>query len=1034
MDKTTILIVEDNEIVFSAIEAGLKHLGYSVIANVASGEDAIIKAGEINPDLILMDIELKGRMDGIETARIIQSSFDIPVIFLTAFADEEKIERAKLIMPYGYILKPFRTRDLKVSIEMALHVAKIKKEHKQMQESLKQKSMHLERTLEQLKSQNIFLQMLIDTLPISVFYKNTDGVYIGCNDSYAQLIGISKEKIIGKSVYDIFPKDLAEIYSEMDKKLFNEPGIQHYESQMENADGSRYDVLIRKSGYHDESGKVIGTIGIVVDLSDQKKAEEAIREREELLRQLFDNMKECVAVYKPIENGQNFVFVDFNTTGLLYGKKTKEQVIGKRVTDVFPGVAEFGLLDVFRNVYRTGVPQYHPLSMYKDNSIEIWVENYVFKLPSGLIVAIYQDTSDKKKVEENLKESEARYRTIIDNTKEGIILQEVSGRIVAWNKAAEQIFGISAQEALSHASMSRDWNTIHEDGSPFPGQEHPSMITLSTGMPCKDVVIGVKIPTKDIRWISVNTNPLFKENESKPYAVVITISDITERKKSESDLIKLSEAVNQTFEAVAIVGLDNIIEYANPSFEKLTGYFHDEVIGQSPFIHKCDQQDKEFFRNLLDNILEGKRWTGQILNKRKDGNLYTAECSISPVKTIDGRIVNFIWMMRDITKELDIEKKLAQAQKMEAIGTLAGGIAHDFNNILFPIVGYAEMALFDTPENSPLYHKLKEILSGAERAADLVKQILTFSRKSIQKPMPIKIHPIIKEVLKLMRSTLPKTIEIQQNICNKCGIVMADPTQIHQIAMNLITNAFHAMEENGGILKVTLEDIKIELEDFKDTAMLPGKYVCLSVEDTGIGMNNDVIEKIFDPYFTTKEDGKGTGLGLAVVHSIVAGYKGDIKVCSEPDKGSVFRVYLPSTTFKAEAGIDEVNEQTLTGSGHILIVDDEEEIVRMEKQLLELLGYQVTAQTGSAEALEIFRSKPDSFDLVISDMTMPHMTGIQLAKKLLEIRPDIPVIICTGYSSQYSEEKTRASGIYKFITKPIIMKDLALIIKEIIGK
>jgi len=369
---------------------------------------------------------------------------------------------------------------------------------------------------------------------------------------------------------------------------------------------------------------------------------------------------------------------------------------------------------------------------------------------------------------------------------------------------------------------------------------------------------------------------------------------------------------------------------------------------------------------------------------------------------------------------------------MESIGTLAGGIAHDFNNILYSIIGYTELALDDTEKETQLHDNLQELLVAAHRARDLVKQILTFSRQADRKLKPLKIQLVVREALKLIRSSLPSTIEIHQKISNTCGLVMADATQIHQVAMNLLTNAYHAMEHEGGKLGVTLKEVDLDVDDLKDPGMLAGSYVCLTVEDTGAGIDEYVIDRIFEPYFSTKEKDKGTGLGLAMVHGIVKSYGGNIRVYSEPGKGTAFHVYLPVIQTQAETKETRIISPVEGGKERILIVDDEEQIVRMTQQMLKRLGYHVTARTSSIEALEAFRATPDKFDLVITDMTMPNMTGVHLTQKLIEIKSGIPVIICTGFSEKISEHKASIMGIRGYVMKPVVRSELAKKIREVL--
>lgn len=381
------------------------------------------------------------------------------------------------------------------------------------------------------------------------------------------------------------------------------------------------------------------------------------------------------------------------------------------------------------------------------------------------------------------------------------------------------------------------------------------------------------------------------------------------------------------------------------------------------------------------------------------------------------------------------ERQLQQVLKIQAIGTLAGGIAHDFNNILFPIVGYTELTMDEVPEDSVVHKNLQEILKAANRAKDLVKQILTFSRQSDQERKPIKVQHIITEALRLLRASIPASIEIVHAIQDDCGPVMGDATQIHQVIMNLCTNAYQAMQDKGGKLELILTEIDIGYEEMIDKiGMQPGKHLRLLVKDEGCGMEASVLERIFEPYYTTKEQGKGTGLGLSVIHGIVKNHGGDINVKSTPGKGTIFQVYLPLIEDLDLASELEPNNGDIRGVERILLVDDEEQIVAMERQMLENMGYQVTARTDSQEALKVFAKNPQDFDLVITDMTMPYMTGDQLAQKMLDIEPDIPVILCTGFNEIITEEKALAMGIQKFVMKPVVKNDLATTIRSVLDQ
>jgi signal transduction histidine kinase/CheY-like chemotaxis protein len=420
-----------------------------------------------------------------------------------------------------------------------------------------------------------------------------------------------------------------------------------------------------------------------------------------------------------------------------------------------------------------------------------------------------------------------------------------------------------------------------------------------------------------------------------------------------------------------------------------------------------------------------------------DGHIFLI--TLQPI--IDSGYVNAYGL--DITnrrkaekEKMDLELHLSQKQKMEAIGTLAGGIAHDFNNILAAMQGYAELSLDDLPEDSSVRENIKLIMSCCDRATKLVKQILTFSRKDEQERQkePIQISLIIKEVLGMLRSSLPKTIKICRKIQTESSTVLADSTKIHQVLVNLCTNASHAMRERGGTLEVSLIDVNLESQTrIGDELLEPGPYVKLSVSDTGCGMENEILERIFEPFFTTKKVNEGTGLGLPVVHGIVESHGGAIAVRSTPGEGSTFDIYLP-TIENSEVNNSRSPEQTGRTKKVILLVDDEKMMVDVIGLTLERLGYSVVAKTSSIDALEAFQEKSDEFDLVITDQIMPNMTGTQLAEKLIAIRPDIPVILCSGFPENVSLEELKRIGIEEFIAKPVSRQKIADIVQTLLEK
>jgi len=491
---------------------------------------------------------------------------------------------------------------------------------------------------------------------------------------------------------------------------------------------------------------------------------------------------------------------------------------------------------------------------------------------------------------------------------------------------------------------------------------------------------------------------------------------------------------------------DEMFVSVNKGFTEITGYAAEEVIGKTSL-------EINIWKNPEDRIkiVERLKAKGEVRNYEArflamDREFYGL-MSASIIE-LDG-VPHILNVTRDITEtkraemERDrLETQLQQAQKMETIGSLAGGIAHDLNNILFPISGLSEMLLDEISPETPEHDSIEQIYKSAQRGSELVKQILAFSRQSKPQKLPIRIQPIVKEVLKLSRSAIPSNIEITSHISTDCGMVSADPTQVHQIIMNLITNAFHAVEQTGGSINLELKETVIGSFDGKDELslhvilgdLLAARYACITVSDTGMGIDKTLIDKIFDPYFTTKELGKGTGLGLSVVHGIVKEHGGDIRVYSEVGKGTVFHVYLPLLEDNKNSKTAAVTRKHPTGCEKILLVDDEEPIAKMLQMMLERLGYQITVRTSSPDALDAFRASPLKFDMVISDRGMPNMTGEQLTTELISIRPNIHVILCTGFSDENDEKRARNLGVKGFLKKPVAMGDLAEMVRKVLDE
>jgi PAS domain S-box-containing protein len=534
---------------------------------------------------------------------------------------------------------------------------------------------------------------------------------------------------------------------------------------------------------------------------------------------------------------------------------------------------------------------------------------------------------------------------------------------------------------------------------------------------------------------SLKLQQLTETLESRVRERTIALERTNELLQAEfKEKLRLVAAVEQATEGIAIMDSDGLIHYVNPAFERMSGG-KSSLLGKS-YGHMLagDIKDRRLEKKIQETIRSGEGWEGRVNREIEDRQSLNLDITFSPIYDQSGSIINYLAVERDVTHEVRLQQHVRQTRKMEALGTLAGGIAHDFNNILNPIFINTEQALLDVPENGPMRRSLQSALEAAERGKNLVKQIIAFSRQKEQERKPLKAEPLIKETLKFLRASLPRTVEIKENLQKEKGFILADPTQIHQIVMNLCSNAAYAMREGGGILEVNLAEVDVDLEmSHRHPDLKPGSYQRLTVTDTGEGMTRDVMERAFDPFFTTKKLGEGAGMGLSVVHGIVTQYKGAISCYSEPGKGTTFNVFFPLVDAR-ESPREVLSKRLPEGREQVLLIDDEQVQVQSIQNVLERLGYRVVATTDSREALELFGENPQAFDLVITDQTMPRLTGIKLAEELLLIRPDVPIILCTGFSETVDANRANALGIRQFLMKPFSIGEISETIRQALKK
>ena len=665
------------------------------------------------------------------------------------------------------------------------------------------------------------------------------------------------------------------------------------------------------------------------------------------------------------------------------------------------------------------------------------LEQEIFDRTESLNDALLQlqnEVAEHRRTEEALRISEEEYRSLIENQTDLVCRFKADGEFTFVNQVYCDFFDLSQDHVIG-----KKWQKFLVNDDHKIIEEMLSMLSPSN----QTAVIEHRLRSGrgKIHWMQF-VNKGFFDASGKLSEIQSVGRDITERKRIEEALNQsetyLKTLIHSIPDLVWLKDEKGMYLFCNSKFERFFGSNDQEIIGKSDY----DFVDKELADSFRKHDLLAISKGGPSINEEQvtyadDGHQEILETIKSPIYGANGQLIGVLGVARDITERKSaeeerrkLENQLRQSHKMEAIGTIAGGIAHDFNNILGIIIGNMELAIDSLDDLNPVRLYLEEIKKASLRASDVVKQLLNFSRKTEQSKEIIDILPIVRESVKLLRSSIPSSIDIQVNIPDSLKTIKADPTQLHQVLINLCTNAAHAMENEGGILNIELSEVELNaVTSTQFEEIHPGTYVQLSISDTGDGIDSNIKANIFDPYFTTKAMGKGTGMGLAVVLGIVKNHNGAISVYSEPGQGSVFKVLLPV----AEGGIidrEPVSEALPTGTETILFIDDEEDLANIGRHFLQRLGYNVVAETNPVEALELYRSDPSRFDLIITDMTMPRLSGDQLTREVLKINSKMAVILCTGYSHKIDRERAIEIGAHSYIEKPFDIKKLAALVRN----
>ena len=747
--------------------------------------------------------------------------------------------------------------------------------------------------------------------------------------------------------------------------------------------------------------------------------------RNDLMDYVISNARSAIAIH---DRDLKYIYV---SKRYLKDYKIKEQnVIGKHHYEVFPDLPQ-KWRDVHQRALTGEVISAEEDSYYREDGSVDWTRWecrpwYESDGSIGGIIIYTEVITDRKLAEEALINSEHKWRNILVKIPQIGVTLNTKAKITFANAYFLQLTGWKEKEVIG-----QDWVDMF-----IPENVRKDVREVFLTVMSQKDTIGFSTYENEIidrSGMIINvawSNALTKDVHGNVIDVTCLGVDLTERQRSEQALQRSEEKYRSMMESMKdasyICSPELHIEYMNPGMIDRVGA---NAIGKLCYKALYDMDEKCSWC-VFDQIKKGEHVDYEVADP-KDSHYYSV--SNSPIFHADGT-ASKLTIFHDITKIKDIEAQLRQSRKMESIGTLAGGIAHDFNNLLYIISGNAELALEDIPEWNPAHTNLEEIKSATLKAAGIAKQLLNFSRKTDQEMKPIGVVTVIKDALKFLRSTIPTTIDIRKHLPDTDITILGDPIQINQVMMNFCINASQAMESTGGILEIIVETVSLD-EEAADSYpdLTAGDYLKITVNDTGPGIEPEIIERIFDPYFTTKEMGKGSGMGLSIVHGIVQNHSGAISVDSKLGKGTTFSLLFPAVDEKPKIEPETINEIP-RGHETILFVDDEKSIANMAQKMLKHLGYKVETSLNPLQALDLFKSKPEYFDLVITDMTMPQMTGAKLSEKLIEIRFNIPVIICTGHSSLIDEEKAKQFGIAGYVMKPVSMSIIAKTIRKVLDK
>ncbi len=1121
------LILEDNPQDAKLSVALLKRGGYEPQFEVVDSPRAFeerLQQGEF--DIIIADYNLHTwtALDALEILK--QSGKDIPLIVSTgSLGDEPAVECVKQGAA-DFVLKD-RPARLALAVERALEEKRLRQER--------------EGALTALRKSEAGLAEAQRIAHLGSWESDLTTDALECSDEVYRIFGAGKNQFArtNQAFFEfVHPDDREKVQAASQAAQAGGPPFD-IEHRIVRPDGSILCVHEKAEILRDDKGRAIRMVGTVHDITERKRAEQALRASEDRYRDLVEHSHDLICTH----DLQGRILSVNETPAASLGLKT-DDLLGKNLRDVLAPEVRQGFEAYLEDIQKNGVTQGLMRVHTASGERRIWEYHNTLRtegVAAPIVRGVAHDVTERLRAEKALRESEARYRVLFERNLAGIVQATLDGEILNCNESFARIFGYSSsQEALGH-SLEESWfdpaereafiarlqregalqdvelrvrrrdgrrfwilenlslvkptnggmaiieatvfditerkraeESLRESEARFRRLVESNMMGITIGDDCglivyaNDAYLGMvgytreDLATGRLRW-DVFTPPdqqhiietirrqlntagvtepletvnLHKDGRRVPVLIglarlegvesqaICFAIDLTERKRAEAENARLMTAIEQSPNAVTITDVEGAIQYVNPAFSRITGYSREEVLGKNPRILKSGQHDRAFYERMWQAILGGETWHGELVNRRKDGKLYNEETYIAPVRNSSGEITHFIAIKQDITARKELEEQLRQAQKMEAVGQLAGGVAHDFNNLLTIINGYSQLLLENLGETNALRAQVAEIQKAGERAAGLTQQLLAFSRRQVLNLQVLDLNQVIRDTHKMLHRMIGEDIECHMVLHPELWNIRADPGQIAQIIMNLGVNARDAMPQ-GGVF--TIETSNAELtEAYAAThaEVTPGRYAVLAVSDTGIGMDRETQARIFEPFFTTKEPGKGTGLGLATVYGIVKQSGGHIWVYSEPGKGTTFKVYLPHAEGDGGRGaIPGERRENYRGTETILLVEDEASVRRLVAEVLRSQGYDVLVASNPEEATQISGGYAKAIHLLLTDLVMPRWNGRQLAENLVLSRPEMKVLFMSGYTDDTVVRQGAIQEGTPFLQKPFTPESL----------